>query len=126
MANKSQFNVNIVNETDIENTGVTIVSGQTVSSTLSCGGTAPMGIFFPQNWTACNVGLIVSKDGVNFYTAANFDGTVFSAASDTAQFLPLLPSIFNSVLYIKISCSVAQASNVEVDFALAPIYKGIN
>lgn len=125
MATKAQFNVNVVGESN-SNTQVVIAAGQTLSTALSCGGTSPMGIFLPQNWTAGNVGFLVSKDGVNFYTLTNIDGTLYVAASNTTQFLPLPPFLFSSVLFIKVSCSVAQATSATLDFALAPIYKGLN
>lgn len=126
MATKQQYAVAIVNDETPGQAQVTIAAAGTTSTALQCFGTAPVGIFFPANWTACNIGILVSKNGVDYYTLTDFAGVVFVAATNPAQFLPLLPSITNSILNIKIVASVAQVTESIVDFALAPIYQGIH
>lgn len=121
MAIKSQYQVAIVNES------VTIAAGQTTSSILYSAGTSPAGLFIPSNWTAGTLTFQASSspDG-NFSNICDFDGTVLSISANPTVFLPLIPSIFNSVVCIRLVSSIAQASDVTVNFSLTPIFQGIH
>lgn len=125
MGIKSQYMTAVVNTTNSDNQ-VTVSAGATVSSILTCGGTAPVGIFFPSNFTSCNVTINVSNtpDGT-FVPVTNFDGTALTIAGAASQFTPLYPAMFNSVLYLQLGFSEAQNSEI-ITVQLAPIYQGVH
>lgn len=126
MSLKSQFQVAVVNEIS-NNTTVNIAASSESSTILNCGGTSPTGIILPANFTSCNLTFMVSKTpNGTFVPLTNFDGSAFALAAAASEWIPLLPAMFNSVLYLQLSCSVSQTDAVVVDFALAPIYQGIH
>ena len=125
MSIKSQFQVAVVSEIN-ENTQVTVAAMATTSSILNCGGTAPTGIFLPSAFVSCNITFNVCKTpGGTFLPLTNFDGSAFVVAGVANQYTPLLPAMFNSVVYIQLGFSVAQTDAEIIDFNLAPIYQGI-
>src|SRR5690606_1581761 len=105
----SDYKVAVVNTTNNDSV-ITVASGQSTSSILSCGGTSPTGLFLPSNFTSGNITFNVCKtpDG-NFVPVTNFDGSAFAVAGVADKFIPLLPSMFNSVLYLQLSFSAPQA-----------------
>ena len=126
MSLKAQFEVAVVNEIS-SNTSVTVSASATSSSVLTCGGTSPTGIFLPSTFVTSNITFKVCKtpDG-SFLPVRNFDGTAFTVAGAASTFVPLLPSMFNSVLYIQLSFDQTQTSAEVIDFALCPIFQGLH
>jgi hypothetical protein len=127
MAIKSQYQVALVNNFDAK-TQVSIGAGLTTSSNLICGGTSPVGIYFPSGWTTCNIALQVSQvegDGI-FYTMTDNSGVALTIPTSASQYLPLLPAFFNGVLNLRVVCDVIQVSAVVLTFQLAPIYQGLH
>ena len=126
MGIKSQYSVAVVNTTDSD-TQVSVVANATTSSVLQCGGAAPTGIFLPSTFVACNITFNVCKTpSGTFVPVTNFDGSAFTTAGSASVFIPLLPAMFNSVLYIQLGFSVAQTTAEIIDFSLAPIFQGLH
>ena len=126
MSVKNQFQVGVVNEIN-SNTQVSVALNATSSSILNCGGTAPTGIFLPASFVSCNITFNVCKTpNGTFVPVTNFDGSTFVVAGTASVFIPLLPAMFNSVLYIQLGFSAMQTTAEIIDFALAPIYQGIH
>lgn len=131
MATKKQYVVAQINTAPAtsgdDQTSVTF-SNNTESTILNCAATPPVGIILPSAVLAGNLSFSVSKDGEDFYTLTNFDGTAFSvaAAGGAKQWIPLQPSQFCGVLYLKVISSVTQTASPTVDFMLAPIFQGIH
>ncbi|MDE2024908.1 MAG: hypothetical protein KGJ07_00265 [Patescibacteria group bacterium] len=126
MGIKSQYAVAVVNTLNGDSE-VTVAAGATTSSTLGCGGTSPTGIFLPSTFISCNITFNVSKNPNGpFVPVTNFDGSSFTVAGAASEFIPLLPAMFNSVLFIQLSFSVAQTSAEVIDFALSPLFQGVH
>lgn len=126
MSIKSQFQVAVVNEIN-SNTQVSVALNATSSSILNCGGTAPTGIFLPSTFVNANITFNVCKTpNGTFVPVTNFDGTPFVVAGTASVYIPLLPAMFNSVLYIQLGFSAAQTTAEIIDFALAPIFQGVH
>jgi hypothetical protein len=123
---KHNFRVAVINTTNSE-TQVTVATGATSSSVLECGGAAPVGIFLPASFISCNITFNVCKTpNGTFLPMTNFDGSTFTVAAIASTFIPLLPAMFNSVLFIQLGFSSSQTTAEVIDFALAPIYQGIH
>lgn len=126
MGIKSQYTVAVVNTTNSD-TQVSVAASGTTSSILTCGGAAPTGIFLPSTFIACNITFNVSKTpGGVFVPVTNFDGSSFVVAASASTFVPLLPAMFNSVLFIQLGFSSAQTTAEIIDFAMCPIFQGIH
>jgi hypothetical protein len=131
MAYKSQYQVAVVSTPPAtsgrEQSAVTF-SNNTTSTILPCNGTTPVGMLLPASVIAGNISFNVSKDGTNFYTLTNFDGTAFSvaAAGSAAQWIPLNPAQFCGAIFIQLISSVTQTGSPTIDFSLAPIFQGIH
>lgn len=122
-----QFQVAVVSEINLNITGVTFAAGANTSSVLTCGGASPTGIFIPSTFTASNITFLVSKTpNGTFYPLTNFDGSAFAVAVTASTFVPLLPAMFNSLLYVQLQTSSNQVSATYVDFALCPIFQGLH
>lgn len=127
MATKDQYAVAVVNEENLSQTGVTIESGEETSSIIYCRGTAPTGILLPSNFTSCNLNFLVSKTPAGpFYSFCNLDGSEFTLPAEAGKWIPLNPTLFNSVLYMQVECDAPQDEDVTIDFSLAPIFQGIH
>lgn len=131
MANKSQYGVALINTataTSGPNQSAVTFNNNTTSSILSSGGTSPVGLLLPSSFLAATVSFSVSKDGINFYTLTDFDGSSFTlpAAGGTTQWIPLQPAMFCGVLFVKVVSSVTQSASPTVDFSLAPIFQGVH
>jgi hypothetical protein len=127
MAIKSQYQVAIVDETDISKTGVTFAASATQSSVINCGPAQLASMFLPSNWTSCNVSFLVCKtpDGT-FVPLTYFDGDAYVVATTASKCIPMIPSLFHSQLYVKLSCSAPQVSACTVDFGMVPFYQGLH
>jgi hypothetical protein len=127
MSLKEQFLVAVVNEINLAKTAVTFEAGASQSSVFNCGATPPAEMFFPANWTSCNVSFHVCKtpDGV-FVPRTNFDGTALAVATAASTATPTQPSMFHSTLFMKLVCSTPQVNACIVDLGLTPIYQGIH
>ena len=131
MAHKFQYQVAVVNTPlatiGTDQTAVTF-SSNTTSTTLICGGTTPSALIIPSSFLAGTIAFNVSRDGVNFYTLTNFDGSAFTvaAAGGATQWIPLQPSQFCGVLFMQLVSSVSQTGSPTVDVSLIPIFSGIH
>lgn len=126
MGLKSQYTVAVVNEIN-DNTTVTFGAGDVQSSVLTCGGTAPTGIILPAEWTTCDLSFYACKTPTGtFLPITNFNATSFVLATQASLWIPLQPSMFNSILYLKLVCNTAQVSALTVDVCLAPIFQGVH
>ncbi len=126
MSLKSQFQVSVVNTTNSDSQ-INVAALATSSSILSCGGTSPVGLFLPSTFVSCNITFNVCKTpNGTFLPMTNFDGSSFVVAGTASVFIPLLPAMFNSVIYLQLGFSVAQTTAEIIDVALAPIYQGLH
>ncbi|HNC11746.1 MAG TPA: hypothetical protein PLF59_08235 [Cyclobacteriaceae bacterium] len=124
MADKNDFARLIIDGGD---TTAIILAGQALSAVFNTGGAAIRGIITPSNWTPCNISFYTCKtpDFLVPKLKTNVDGSPFSVPTVADQDLPLLAYLFDYNGYIKVMCSINQASQAILDFCLAPIYKGI-
>ena len=126
MGQKEDYKVAVVNTTNSDSQ-FTVAAGATVSSILECGGTAPAGLFLPSAFVSCNITIKVCKTpSGTFVPLTNFDGSAFSIAANPSTFTPLLPAMFNSVLYMQLSFDQTQTTAEIIDTALIPIFQGIH
>lgn len=126
MANKSQFQIALINEVNA-NTAVTFAAGASVSSIFNCAGVMVAGLYLPSNWTNCNITFKVSKtENGTFVPMSYFDGTAYTVAASASTNIPIIPALLHSKLFVQLSCSTPQVSACSVDFDLAPIYQGIH
>lgn len=113
--------------TTVRTDSLTILSGQTESGLFTCNGMQLRAIAFPANWTSGSVSFKVSLDGSSTeYNLKNVDGSSLSIASIASDYISMLPYVNDSVPYIKISCSVAQAQNVNLILVFQPLFQGIH
>ncbi len=128
MALKTSRSNPIVTSSDAS-TVITVAATGTVSTILNCDGYSPVALYTPSNFIACNLTFQVQKAILNktgLYAQTDQTGTVVTVAAAPSQRIPLDPSIFNSVLFLQLTCSVAQSSGaVNIDFDLAPIFSSI-
>lgn len=116
------------NLTDPNCTVMTITAGGTTSTVLNCGGTTPTGLFFPTNWTPCDITFMVGRTPAGMVPVGNFDASALTLSIPAnGLYLPMLPSMFNGINLLQIVCSGAtQASTVQIDVALSPIFQGVH
>lgn len=125
MALKSQYQIAIVNQEPKQT--VSFLAGQDTSEELNCGGTAPIAIDFPSNFTACEVTFMVRNyPNDDLKELTNFDGSAYAIAADALKRVPLQASQFCSVIYVQLLCSVAQAEDCAAEFVLGPLFQGIH
>jgi hypothetical protein len=82
-------------------------------------------LYFPANWTTCDVSFQESDDGVNWYDTSIETGagvaelvSVNVVASECRSYGYFLIG----AQYIRLNCSIAQANNVVIKAVLAPLY----
>lgn len=128
MATKAQYQVAVVNEDNIANTGVTFATNATVSSILYCSGTCATGLILPNTWVTSDISFVVSKLPAGpFISLTNFDGTPFViSAVAGSNCVPLQPAMFNAILYLQLVSSNPQTTALSVDFMLSPIFQGLH
>lgn len=111
---------------------IIINSGQTLSELADFGGMQLRCLLFPANWTVCDISFLTAdkQDGSILYSLQNFDGlalqTLTIPLTNPLNAVPVIPYLFDSLPYLKLSCSVAQANDVVVTAFLEPIYQGIH
>lgn len=110
---------------------MTILSGETTSNLMDCGGMQPRAILFPSTWTSCNVSFNMSivSETMPFYESynlTNIDGSSLSIATVASQCLPILPYLTDFAPYFQVVCSAAQSQDAQVTLLLEPIYQGVH
>ena len=126
MGNKSDYKVAVVNTTNSDSQ-VTVAASATTSSILNCGGTSPAGLWLPSTFVNCNITINVCKTpGGIFVPITNFDGSAFVIAATASSYVPLLPAMFNSIVYLQLGFSAAQTTAEIIDIGLIPIFQGIH
>lgn len=111
---------------------IKILSGETESEILDCGGMQLRNILLPSNWTTTDLKFYCSENytGSPSYVIKNFDGVVIAdfalpgTESDSA--IPLIPYFFDSLSYIKLVSLTPQDEDVTIKMLLEPIYQGIH
>ena len=124
---------------------LSILTGQTESDIYDCtvspdlngkgrGSSVPRRLVFPSNWTACDVTITLYDDfgtdgAPNVITSTLYlnngqDSVVQTIPSFPLASIPLVPYGSDSITSFSISCSIAQAADVEVGIVCAPIYQG--
>lgn len=125
MANATDYKVALVD--NISQSQMTFASGSTTSSILTCARVAPVMLHFPSTFTSGNITFLHSRTPTGtFDPITNTDGSAFAIAVTASMWLPLLPSMFNGVFYLQLSCSASQSSASVIDVSLAPLYQGIH
>ncbi len=126
MANKLQYQVAVVTDQNSITT-VDFDVNSDESSILDCGGTAPARIYFPSDWTACNVSFLISETPTGTFSPLNdFEGDDFAIQARANQWVPLVPGQLHSVLYLKIKCSTPQLNACSANLTLVPYHQGIH
>jgi len=126
MANINDYKVAIVN--NLNQINLTIQAGDDLSEVFTCGGTSPLALILPSNFTTSNLVFLagLTPDISTFAPISNFDGTALAVAGAATQWLPLLPSMFNCVPYFALQTTATQVSTVNIQVVLAPIFQGIH
>ena len=107
---------------------VNIAQGGQISSALDCVGMQLVKIVLPTNFTAGNLRLYGadSDDPDNFTLIQDVDGTPLSIPGTPNTRQPFMPYLFIGSQFLKVNCSVAQASDVILKMILQPIFEGIH
>jgi len=117
MATPNEFLVGLVESDNVLVVGAT----DTVSSSINTFGTTALALFFPSNFTNCDITFEVSNDNANFYTLAVGNTGLplaYIANADTAINLAITLLAYR---FFRIVCSVAQATESRVIVSAAPI-----
>ena len=95
---------------------VTILSGASLSSSVSLGKSQPIALQLPAAWTAASVSFQVSADGTSWFNLFKDDGTEATATVGASQHIPLNLPDLPGILYLKVrsgtsALAVAQAAD---------------
>lgn len=97
----------------------TIPSGTALSAQLDLVGEAVASIIFPAAWTAADMTVLVSADGITFVSLYNMDGTEFTIKAAASKALIITPGMLGSFRYIQFrSGTLAVAVNQGADRVL--------
>lgn len=112
----------------IQNNNTCIINeGSTESNVFQCAPVQPRALYFPSNWTECNISFQtqLAPNGP-FFTKTNVDGSPLSIPTVPSQELNLLAYLFDATPYMRIVCSIAQAEDATVFIGFQPMYQGIH
>lgn len=87
----------------LPNVIATIASGQTVGSSISCGGGTFCGVFIPAGFTGTNITFEASQDGTNFFPVHNTpSGTLLQYTVTAGTYCAVDPKDFYGINFLKI------------------------
>lgn len=104
-----------------------ITSGQTTSNVINVFGTSVLGFYMPAAWTTANLSFLVDDDNVGAFSAMyDFNVTAISLAVSAGIYVPVVPSMFAGVKYLKLVSSVMQGADRTIKIVLAPVFNADN
>lgn len=81
----------------------TIAAGASVSGDIAVGGKTIVGIYTPAVWTAADLTFQVSRDGTNWSSVRDAEGTELTLTGWTAgDYILIPPGVFNGVDHIRL------------------------
>lgn len=91
-------------------TQAVIANGASLSGVVNLGGTSVLAVIMPASWTAANLTVQASMDGVNFYDLYTASGTEFMITAAASRCLMLQPADVLGARYVKLRSGTAAAA----------------
>lgn len=106
------------------NVTINFPNNGTNSSSVDCGGASPIALLIPSTFVSCNLTFQSSLDGQNYKNIrdSSGNGTLLTIAAAADDHVPLDPSVFSAVRYLRIVCSSAQTSSTTIVVVMGPVW----
>jgi hypothetical protein len=100
---------------------VTIASGQTVSAAIDLTEYTLVGIIMPSTFTGTTMTFQASADNSTFVAMKDTSGSTISYTVGTSRYIPLDPSIFAGIRFLKLVSGSSEGQDDIIALAVRPV-----